>query len=112
MEDLAAESDLIRRLEIAEARLAALETKINDPVERIKRDLANRKVYSSSFARVPGNYYDSPLSKRASILKCTVPQLCKSIIFENTAWSDDGSNDRTNGRFYLVVVQYQGAPIV
>ena len=100
-------SALNKRIVAAEARVAALEALTNDPVERVKRDLSRRKVYSSTFVQVASNYYDRPLPERALCLKCTVPQMCKSIIFENTAWIEDVKGDRTNAQYYLVVVQYQ-----
>ena len=95
------------RIAAAEARVSTLEDRINDPVERVKRDLARRKVYSSTFVQVAANYYERPLAERALYLKCTVPQMCKSIIFENNAWVEDVKGDRTNAQYYLVVVQYQ-----
>ena len=49
-----------QRLDAAETRLAVFESKINDPVERIKRDLVKMKVYSSSFVKVPRDYYENP----------------------------------------------------
>ena len=103
---------LLQRLLNAEKRLQILESIFNDPVNRCKRDLAKKKVYSSTFIQVPTHYYDLPMAERANILNCTIPQMCKSIIFENTAWAEDLllSNDdtKTNSRYYLVVVQYQG----
>jgi hypothetical protein len=35
-----------------------------------------------------------------------VSQLCKTIIFENTAATHEDTSDRTNSRYYCVVVQY------
>lgn len=37
-----------------------------------------------------------------------VSQLCKTIIFENTAADHNDTSDHSNSRFYCVVVQYAG----
>lgn len=104
--------ELLLRLASAEARVNAIEQCLkNDPIDRIKRDLAAKKVYSAVFVKVEADYYEKTLAIRANILKCDVQQLCKSIIFENTAWISDNENeikDLTNSQFYLVLVQYEG----
>ena len=103
---------LMRRITIAEAMMASLEEEfVETPVQRIKSDLSHRNVRTSVFVQVADGYYEKTLAMRAEILKCSVPQLCKSIIFENTAWvkeDNDLLGDTSNSRFYLVVVQYQG----
>ena len=108
--------ELLLRLASAETRVNAIEHLLkNDPIDRIKRDLAAKKVYSAVFVKVEADYYEKTLAMRADILKCDVQQLCKSIIFENTAWTSDNENeneneikDPTNSQFYLVLVQYEG----
>jgi hypothetical protein len=106
--------ELLLRLASAETRVNAIEQFLkNDPIDRIKRDLAAKKVYSAVFVKVDADYYEKTLAMRANILKCDVQQLCKSIIFENTAWTSDDENendikDPTNSQFYLVLVQYEG----
>jgi hypothetical protein len=106
--------ELLLRLASAETRVNAIEQLLrNDPTDRIKRDLATKKVYSAVFVKVEADYYEKTLVMRANILKCDVQQLCKSIIFENTAWTSDNENendvkDPTNSQFYLVLVQYEG----
>jgi prolyl-tRNA editing enzyme YbaK/EbsC (Cys-tRNA(Pro) deacylase) len=100
-------ADLDARITNAEKRLDALEIIAHDPVQRVKRDLAKRKVFSGSFIKVPENYYGLTLMQRALQLRSTVPQLCKSIIFQNTNWTEDVPGDPTNAQYYLVVVQYQ-----
>lgn len=106
--------ELLLRLASAETRVNAIEQFLkNDPIDRIKRDLATKKVYSAVFVKVEADYYEKTLAMRANILKCDVQQLCKSIIFENTAWTSDKENendikDPTNSQFYLVLVQYEG----
>ena len=104
--------DLMKRIATAEATIVRLqEDCVETSVQRIKTDLSLKNVFSSVFVKVTENYYEKTLAMRAEILKCTIPQLCKSIIFENTAWvkeETDGLFDSSNSRFYLVVVQYQG----
>ena len=104
--------ELLHRLASAEMRVHKIELSLkDDPIDRIKRDLVEKKVYSAVFVRVGADYYEKTLAMRASILKCDVQQLCKSIIFENTAWMSDNGNgimDPTNSQFYLVLVQYEG----
>ena len=105
-------NQLLKRIALAENRLSAIENNIvGSPVNRISNDLLAKKVYSSTFIKVADGYYNRTLSERAKILMCSTQQLCKSIIFENTAWvkeSDDQIGDVTNSRFYLVLVQYSG----
>ena len=104
--------DLMKRIATAEATIVRLqEDCVETSVQRIKTDLSLKNVFSSVFVKVTENYYEKTLAMRAEILKCTIPQLCKSIIFENTAWVKDETVDlfdSSNSRFYLVVVQYQG----
>lgn len=105
-------NQLLKRIAIAEDRLLKLESDdAKSAVDRVKSDLLSRKVYTSTFFKVADGYYDKTLAERAQILQCSIPQLCKSIIFENTAWakeSDAELSDPTNSRFYLVLVQYEG----
>jgi hypothetical protein len=84
MSEASALESIFARIKSAEERLARLEEKIDNPVERVKRDLLSKDVFSYSLVTVPDNYYTVSLSQRAKILNATVPQLCKSIIFENT----------------------------
>lgn len=108
--------ELLLRLAFAETRVNAIEQFLkDDPIDRINKDLATKKVYSAVFVKVEADYYEKTLAMRANILKCDVQQLCKSIIFENTAWTSDSENenenknkDPTNSQFYLVLVQYEG----
>jgi hypothetical protein len=103
-------SQLMKRIDQAELRVLSLQDSFkDDPVDRVKNDLSRKKVYSSTFVTVAADYYENSLEARAKILNCLVPQLCKSIIFENTAWCKENDiDDPTNSRFYLVLVQYEG----
>ena len=106
-------NQLLKRIALAENRLSAIENDIvGSPVDRVRNDLLAKKVYSSTFIKVADDYYNRTLAERAKILMCNTLQLCKSIIFENTAWvqeSDDQIGDVTNSRFYLILVQYSGS---
>ncbi|RYH05807.1 YbaK/EbsC family protein, partial [archaeon] len=100
-------SALIKRIENAERRVGKLENGREDPsIARVKQDLRCRGIYSTSFLYVPTNYYDYTLEERAKLLGGHVPQLCKSILFENTAWEGENEFDPTNARYYLVITQY------
>lgn len=67
-----------------------------------------RFISSVSWKWVPENYYSLTLQQRAGILKAhSTNQLCKSMLMENRAPNaPKDCGDRTNARFYLVVVQY------
>jgi hypothetical protein len=101
---------LLKRIEKLDQRITHLTqvVKEREVLERIKEDLYVEKVFSFKFYTVPKEYYDFSLDERARILNGSVPQLCKSIIFENTACSHSNHSDPTDSRFYLVVIQYQG----
>ena len=104
------EALLWKRIEAAEARLQKLEEarKQIDPVDRVKMDLLQRGVYTASFITVQSDYYDLTLEQRAALLHGQVPQLCKSIVFENTACDHFDTSDPTNSRYYCVIIQYIG----
>jgi hypothetical protein len=101
---------LLGRIAAAEDRLKNLEQSRQDidPVDRVKQDLIRRGVYSASFITVQSDYYDLTLDQRAGLLKGVAPQLCKSIIFENTACDHNDCSDPTNSRYYCVIIQYIG----
>lgn len=100
-----------KRLSSCLERVKAIEETVNDDVWRVKYDLLKRNVYSYKFITVPSNYYGLSLEERAKLLGCGEKQLCKSIIFENTAIDNERVNDFTNSRFYCVIVQYASAVI-
>lgn len=103
-------NDLMKRIELAESKIVSMEAIFNDPLDRVKRDIFAKKVYSAGFFQVSSDYYEKTLTMRAATLKCDVQSLCKSILFENTAWSKDkmDSSRFENSQFYLIIVQYQG----
>ena len=97
---------LLDRIQAAEARVALIEQFANDPVKRVQRDLLSKNVFAFNFYTVPSHYYDLTLEQRASLLQCRVPQLCKSIIFENTMCDHNSLDDPSDSKFYCVVIQY------
>jgi prolyl-tRNA editing enzyme YbaK/EbsC (Cys-tRNA(Pro) deacylase) len=57
---------------------------------------------------VPSDYYTYDLEKRRQTLgAANTYQLTKSVLFENIKSDATDCSDRTNSRYYLVVVQYE-----
>lgn len=102
-------SDIQDKIANILCRLSNLESKIlgSDPVERVKIDLQRKKAYSSRLVTVPTNYYDLSLSERANLLGVNTSQLCKSIVFENTACDHYNTSDASYSRYYCVIIQYE-----
>ena len=78
----------------------------------------NKFISSVCWKWVPSHYYTLSLKDRAAILQASsTNQLCKSMLMENRAYKPDSPSsnnkrndfdlNRTNSRFYLVVVQYE-----
>ncbi len=116
---MSASNKLEERIATAEARLAAIESYISEKGglkevkgrDKVRQALLSRGVFNHRLVQVPADYYDRPLSERALCLSAAVPQLCKSIIFENVNFDAslrEGEGDRSYARFYLVVLQYEG----
>ena len=101
-------SSIFARIADAEARISRIEAKRNNSIERVKSALLTKNIYSAKFAKVHAGYYELSLEERAALLGCTVPQLCKSIIFENTMHDFSVEDSRTNSKFYCVITQYTG----
>lgn len=79
----------------------------SEEVTRCKHHLIKQSCYVYKFYHVPSNYYQVSLEERRDILHANdLNQLCKSIIFENTACSHNNVDDYTDSRFYCVIVQY------
>jgi len=103
-------NDLEARLLAVELRLDALVNQ--NSVNRVRRSLAQRKVFGAVLKRVPSHYYSLPLSGRAQILNASSEsQLCKTIVLENLAWEEEVSAAEqdlsTNPRYLALVVQYE-----
>eukprot|EP00388_Colpodella_angusta_P046183 GDKK01068504.1.p1 GENE.GDKK01068504.1~~GDKK01068504.1.p1 ORF type:complete len:238 (-),score=40.21 GDKK01068504.1:127-774(-) len=99
-------SALLARIVDVEARISKLEAKRDDPITRVKAALLKKSIYSGKFVTVQSGYYDLTLDQRAELLKCTVPQLCKSIIFENTMHDPTVVDSHNNSKYYCVITQY------
>jgi hypothetical protein len=101
---------LLTRIQSAEARVNAVAEKLekNKVINRVSQDLLQKGVYSYRFVTVPKHYYDLTLQERAALLNGNVPQLCKSIVFENTVCDHHEMSDITNSRYYCVIIQYIG----
>jgi len=84
---------LYERIKVAEEKVAIIEDSLLDhhPIERIKQEIMKYYIYTGRFHYVSNDYYELTLDRRALQLSCSVPQLCKSIIFENTAYVDDNN---------------------
>lgn len=99
---------LMARIVDVEARISKLEAKRDDPITRVKNALLKKNIYSGKFVTVQSGYYDLTLEQRAELLRCTVPQLCKSIIFENTMHDASVVDPINNSKYYCVITQYNG----
>ncbi|ETW01222.1 hypothetical protein H310_06811 [Aphanomyces invadans] len=88
------------------ARVEALDVRLRgvEGVARVAKDIRSRRVYSARLERAPHDYYKWVLADRAKFLKCTVAQLCKSIIMENVAWKSEMHHVP---RYVCVIVQYK-----
>jgi hypothetical protein len=99
-----------QRLTALESKLAALATANSSEVAKVKQSLLNNKVFNYRLVTVPEDYYDRSFQGRADILSASIPQLCKSLIFENANFDEscqEGADDLSYAKFYLVVVQYE-----
>lgn len=108
-------SSLISRCEAVEERLSKLELALvgtsnkyeTTETARVKLDLLSRGLLQQCrIVHVPPNYYQVPLQERAVLLNAHINQLCKSIVFENKECESTDCSDRTNSRYYLIVLQY------
>ncbi|KAG0218776.1 hypothetical protein BGX33_005932 [Mortierella sp. NVP41] len=59
---------------------------------------------------MPDDYYSWPLTQRAKVMGCpSTFHLCKTLTFENTKWKQDETKPVDADRYFIVVVQYEGA---
>uniref|UniRef100_A0A7S1FL94 YbaK/aminoacyl-tRNA synthetase-associated domain-containing protein n=1 Tax=Corethron hystrix TaxID=216773 RepID=A0A7S1FL94_9STRA len=113
---------LARRLDRIESALVANDASLSvapgalpvwdDPhVRRAASAVDSALCYSAVWRWVSTDYYGLDLEERAAVLGAYgTDQLCKSMLMENRAYCGEGSAlDRTNARFYLVVLQYTAA---
>ena len=79
---------------------------VDDSMRRARTAVERKQVYSAVWKWVPSSYYDWSYEKRAKTLGApTIDMLCKSLLMENKS-VDPNSNDATNPKFVLVVIQY------
>mmetsp|Transcript_15274 Transcript_15274/g.21281 ORF Transcript_15274/g.21281 Transcript_15274/m.21281 type:complete len:224 (-) Transcript_15274:205-876(-) len=79
---------------------------VDASMRRARESVERKGIYSAVWKWVPDNYYEKTLEQRSKILGApSVRNLCKSLVLENRAWSENG-NPQTNPRFVMVVVQY------
>jgi len=77
-------------------------------MSRARSAVINANCTSAVFKFVPSDYYTYGLEKRRQTLGATTTfQLCKSMLMENVKCDATDCADRTNSRYYLVVVQYE-----
>ena len=98
-------SEIWTRLKLAEARIKALEMRVEQ--DKVIEDLHRKQAFSYRFVATSDDYYAWTLQKRAAFLRCEVPQLCKTVLFENTGKNDLSTEDISDSKYYFVIVQYQ-----
>ena len=81
---------------------------VDEQMRRARKDVEDRKLFSSGWKWVPKDYYSWPLSKRAKTLGApSTDYLCKSLLMENRKAPEASNDDTTNPRFILVVLHYE-----
>lgn len=100
------------KLELLESRVHALEKKMEEPIQRVLRDLKEKEVYNYQLLRVADDYYSRSLEHRAEILKAkSTFHLCKTIVMENKNYVQEPTSESelniANSRYYCVVIQYE-----
>lgn len=102
----------VDRYNSIESRLVAIEAKLRGQcrsaqLNRVRRVLNEKDIRAYNLVRVPADYYSWNLARRALQLQCpSVQHLCKTIVMENTACTADDCSDKTNSRYYCVILQY------
>lgn len=96
---------LCKRISDLDIKLEQLE--YGKAVERVKGDLRRSYCFSFQLVTVDDAYYQWSLEQRAKVLGVSEAQLCKTLLFVNTAADHDSLLDMTNSKFYAVVVQYK-----
>ena len=100
-------SEIEAKVAEIERRLINIEGQDNfSPVNRVKTHVNSSIPNEVKWKWVPGDYYEQSMVERSNILGCEMNQMCKSLVMENTACMHSDINDRTNSRYYCIVVQY------
>ncbi|EED96718.1 predicted protein [Thalassiosira pseudonana CCMP1335] len=85
---------------------------ITPEMRRARRHVQSAGCYSSQWCWCPSHYYSLALDERKEILGAhSKSQLCKACLFENKNFvpndvATGDCADRTNSKYYLIVVQY------
>lgn len=100
-------SEIEAKVTEIERRLSNIEGEDNfSPINRVKTHVNSSIANGVKWKWVPGDYYEQSMVERSNILGCEMNQMCKSLVMENTACMHSEINDRTNSRYYCIVVQY------
>lgn len=85
-----------------------LTTEALTQMSRARSAVIGANCTSAAWKVVPPEYYTWNLEQRRVELGATnTYQLCKSMLMENIKCNNADCSDRTNARYYLVVVQYR-----
>ncbi|GAB5369970.1 hypothetical protein AAMO2058_001451900 [Amorphochlora amoebiformis] len=79
----------------------------NDIQKRLRELCSTIPIPSARFKRAPSDYYTWTLEKRRDLLGAPhVDYLCKTMIMRNTKSKATDCSDRTDSKYYMIVVQY------
>jgi len=79
----------------------------NDVQKRLRNLCNNIPLPSAKFRRAPSDYYDWKLEQRRDYLEAPhIDYLCKTMIMRNTKTTASDCSDRTNSKYYMIVIQY------
>mmetsp|Transcript_14496 Transcript_14496/g.20339 ORF Transcript_14496/g.20339 Transcript_14496/m.20339 type:complete len:289 (-) Transcript_14496:292-1158(-) len=79
----------------------------SDVQKRLRRLCNDIPVPSAKFKRAPSDYYDWDLEQRRDCLQAPhINYLCKTMIMRNTKTNATDCSDRTNSKYYMIVIQY------
>jgi hypothetical protein len=77
----------------------------SDVTIRLRNECFRLGFKTWRFKRVPSDYYQWEYEARRAVLGApSIDYLCKSVIMENTKLSTEDYSDRTNSKYYLIVV--------
>ncbi|KAG0047598.1 hypothetical protein BGZ83_007357 [Gryganskiella cystojenkinii] len=94
---------------LSRAKTDVLPETIPEETQRVIDDAQKRLARQCRFFHVASDYYDWSYEKRARVLGCpSTFHLCKSLVFENTKFKQDESKPVDEGRYWCVLVQYEG----
>ncbi len=75
--------------------------------ERLRKLCKDVPVPSARFKRAPSDYYNWTLEQRRDLLGAPhIDYLCKTMIMRNTRSKAENCADRTDSKYYMVVIQY------